>query len=103
MQIVAKLNKASWRRAGRALSGPFLLLVVACLPASAQDNWSYAVAPYLWVASVEADTSLPSLSVQSVRQLGEETGTAVDQRRFRANVYLDFTTASGFGENQFVG
>ena len=42
-------------------------------------------------------------SVQSARQLGEETGTAVDQRRFRANVYLDFTTAAGFGENQFVG
>ena len=43
------------------------------------------------------------LSVQSARQLGEETGAAVDQRRFRANVYLDFTTVAGFGENQFVG
>jgi len=43
------------------------------------------------------------LSVQSARQLGEETGAAVDQRRFRANVYLDLTTAPGFGENQFVG
>ena len=42
-------------------------------------------------------------SVQSARQLGEETGAAVDPRRFRANVYLDFTTAAGFGENQFVG
>ncbi len=42
-------------------------------------------------------------SVQSARQLGEEIGTAVDQRRFRANVYLDLTTAPGFGEDQFVG
>ena len=42
-------------------------------------------------------------SVQSAQQLGEEIGTAVDQRRFRANIYLDFTSAGGFGENQFVG
>src|SRR6266496_2023752 len=42
-------------------------------------------------------------SVQSARQLGEETGTAVDQRRFRANVYLDLTSAAAFGENQLVG
>src|SRR5262245_29371209 len=42
-------------------------------------------------------------SVQSARQLGEELGTAVDQRRFRANIYLDFHAASGFVENEFVG
>ena len=29
------------------------------------------------------------LSVQTVRQLGEELGAPVDQRRFRANIYLD--------------
>ena len=43
------------------------------------------------------------LSVQSARQLGEEIGTSVDQRRFRANIYVDFNTAGGFAEDEFVG
>jgi uncharacterized protein YcbX len=43
------------------------------------------------------------LSVQSARQLGEEIGTSVDQRRFRANIYVDFNAASGFAEDRFVG
>ncbi|HEY6227554.1 MAG TPA: MOSC domain-containing protein [Verrucomicrobiae bacterium] len=42
-------------------------------------------------------------SLQSARQLAEETGTSMDKRRFRANVYLDLTSAQGFGENEFVG
>ena len=42
-------------------------------------------------------------SVQTVQQLGEELGTVVDQRRFRANVYVDFTSIGGFGEDGFVG
>jgi uncharacterized protein YcbX len=42
-------------------------------------------------------------SLQSARQLGEETGTSIDKRRFRANVYVDLTSAGGFGENEFVG
>jgi hypothetical protein len=42
-------------------------------------------------------------SVQTVQQLGEELGTAVDQRRFRANVYVDLSSAGGFGEDGFVG
>jgi uncharacterized protein YcbX len=42
-------------------------------------------------------------SLQSARQLGEETGTPMDKRRFRANVYVDLTSAQGFGENEFVG
>lgn len=42
-------------------------------------------------------------SLQSARQLAEETGTPVDKRRFRANVYVDLTSAEGFGENEFVG
>jgi uncharacterized protein YcbX len=42
-------------------------------------------------------------SVQSASQLGEEIGTAVDQRRFRANIYLDFSAASGFAENGLIG
>jgi uncharacterized protein YcbX len=42
-------------------------------------------------------------SLQSARQLGEETGTPIDKRRFRANVYVDLTSAEGFAENNFVG
>jgi uncharacterized protein len=42
-------------------------------------------------------------SLQSARQLGEETGTPIDKRRFRANVYVDLTSAKGFAENEFVG
>src|SRR5216117_1677372 len=42
-------------------------------------------------------------SLQSARQLGEETGISLDKRRFRANVYVDLTSAQGFGENEFVG
>jgi uncharacterized protein YcbX len=43
------------------------------------------------------------LALQSVRQLAEETGTAVDKRCFRANIYLDLTSAMGFAEDGFVG
>jgi MOSC domain-containing protein len=42
-------------------------------------------------------------SLQSARQLAEETGTPIDKRRFRANVYVDLASAGGFGENEFVG
>jgi hypothetical protein len=46
---------------------------------------------------------LSIFAVQSARKLGEETGIAVDKRRFRANVYLDLTASDGFAENEFVG
>ena len=42
-------------------------------------------------------------SLQTVHQLGEEIGLALDKRRFRANVYLDLGTAQGFSENDLVG
>jgi uncharacterized protein YcbX len=42
-------------------------------------------------------------SLQSARQLSEETDTRVDKRRFRANIYVDLTSAKGFAENEFVG
>src|SRR5262249_40739554 len=42
-------------------------------------------------------------SLQSARQLGAETGTPMDKRRFRANVYVDLISAQGFSENEFVG
>jgi uncharacterized protein len=46
---------------------------------------------------------LSIFAVQSAKKLGEETGTNVDKRRFRANVYVDLTNADGFAEDQFVG
>ena len=46
---------------------------------------------------------LSIFAVQSAKKLGEETGTNVDKRRFRANVYVDLTNAAGFVEDQFVG
>jgi MOSC domain-containing protein len=42
-------------------------------------------------------------SLQSAQQLAEETGTQVDKRRFRANVYMDLASANGFAENELVG
>jgi uncharacterized protein YcbX len=42
-------------------------------------------------------------SLQSAQQLAEETGTPVDKRRFRANVYVDLTASKGFAENELVG
>ena len=42
-------------------------------------------------------------SLQSARQLGEETGTGIDKRRFRANVYIDLMSGEGFAENELVG
>src|ERR671917_1908931 len=37
------------------------------------------------------------ISLQTIRQVGQEVGIAVDKRRFRANIYLDLA-AGGFGE-----
>src|SRR6266498_2769964 len=42
-------------------------------------------------------------SLQSARQLGEETGVPIDKRRFRANIYVDLASSDGFAENDFVG
>jgi uncharacterized protein YcbX len=42
-------------------------------------------------------------SLQSAQQLADETGTQVDKRRFRANVYVDLSSDHGFGENELVG
>ena len=46
---------------------------------------------------------LSIFAVQSAKKLGDETGVAVDKRRFRANVYVDLTNAVGFAEDAFVG
>jgi uncharacterized protein YcbX len=50
------------------------------------------------------DASPLSLSsVQTARKLEEESGTAVDKRCFRANVYLDLPSRGAFAEDEFVG
>ena len=42
-------------------------------------------------------------SVQSARQLSQEVASDLDKRRFRANVYLDLQSATGFSEDRLVG
>jgi uncharacterized protein len=50
------------------------------------------------------DTRPVSLfSLQTVRQLGEELGIELDQRLFRANVYVDLASGGGFAEDAWVG
>jgi hypothetical protein len=46
---------------------------------------------------------LSLFSVQTARKLEEESGTAVDKRCFRANVYLDLSSRGAFAEDEFVG
>jgi uncharacterized protein YcbX len=46
---------------------------------------------------------LSIFAVQTATKLGEETGIAVDKRRFRANVYLDLASLEAFAEDKFVG
>ncbi len=43
------------------------------------------------------------ISLQTVKQIGDELANGLDPRRFRANIYLDFEDAKGFGEGEFVG
>ena len=42
------------------------------------------------------------ISLQTVGQVGDELGFAVDKRRFRANIYMNFDVADGFGEDALV-
>jgi len=58
------------------------------------------------VQSVRAITDcrpVSLFSVQTARQLSQELGSAIDLRRFRANVYVDLASAGGFGEDAFLG
>ena len=43
------------------------------------------------------------ISLQTVRQLEAELRIPLDKRRFRANIYLDLESDSGFAEDQLVG
>jgi len=53
------LNKMCPRGEACAWPAAFLVCLMVSLPASAQDNWSFDVTPYLWVAGIQAETSLP--------------------------------------------
>ena len=43
------------------------------------------------------------ISLQTIRQVGEELDIPIDKRRFRANVYLDLASNDGFAEDELVG
>ena len=43
------------------------------------------------------------ISTQTVGALSGEVGKPLDQRRFRANIYLDLGAAAGSAEDAFVG
>jgi uncharacterized protein YcbX len=43
------------------------------------------------------------ISVQTVAALGEEVGTTLDRRWFRANIYVDLDGSAGSAEDAFVG
>ena len=61
------------------------------------------------IALVRSDRSLTDcrpvsiFSLQTVAQLADETGSPVDKRQFRANLYIDFLNGGGFAENDLVG
>jgi opacity protein-like surface antigen len=59
--MITRRTKLNLHRVARVLLLPFLLLPVARLSASAGDNWSFDVTPYLWVAGIQAETSLPDM------------------------------------------
>lgn len=46
---------------------------------------------------------LSIISLKTMAQLSDETGIALDPRRFRANLYADLTSGGGFAEDAFVG
>ena len=61
------------------------------------------------ITLIQSDRSLTDcaplsfFSLQTVRQLTQESGTGIDKRQFRANVYLDLRDLAAFAEDQFVG
>ena len=43
------------------------------------------------------------ISLQTVQQVEVELGIPLDQRRFRANIYLDLASDGGFAEDRWIG
>lgn len=46
---------------------------------------------------------LSLISLQTIRQVENELGIPIDNRRFRANIYLDLAAGNGFAEDELVG
>jgi uncharacterized protein YcbX len=43
------------------------------------------------------------ISLQTVEQIETELNVPIDKRRFRANIYFEFSTGFGFAEDELVG
>jgi uncharacterized protein YcbX len=43
------------------------------------------------------------ISIQTARQVSDDSGVDVEKRRFRANIYVELQSGNAFGENDFVG
>lgn len=43
------------------------------------------------------------ISLQTIRDFGDQINIDLDKRRFRANLYLDLPSAAGFSEDSWVG
>jgi len=43
------------------------------------------------------------VSIHTIRRLGEELGTSLDKRCFRANIYFNLKSGKGFDEDRLVG
>ena len=54
-------------------------------------------------AAMADNQPLCLISLQTGAQLSEEVGENIDQRRFRANIYMDLGASAGFTEDDFVG
>lgn len=46
---------------------------------------------------------LSLISMQTIRQLGEELNRDLDPRRFRANLYIDLASGTGYEEDTLIG
>jgi hypothetical protein len=85
--------------------GKFLEIDDASLIDSLHDGIDYSHSVTL-LRSDRAMTDCAPLSLfslQTVRQLQQESGVSIDKRQFRANVYLDLPELAAFGEDEFVG
>ena len=74
-------------------------LFLAGLPAGDNETLTLRYSPRNFVDV----TPISLLSKQTIRQLSEETGAALDSERFRANFNVDWADGGGFFEDSLVG
>ena len=67
------------------------------------DSEAFAVVPLRSDRALTDCRPVSLISLQTVRQVEAELGASVDKRRFRANVYLNLASDSGFAEDELVG